>query len=265
MYLNYYQLKFKPFEINPNPDFLWFGEAHRRALASLETGVRENLRLMLLMGAPGTGKTTLVNALSKRLGDNFIFAQVTDPSIGELDFFNYTGDELGFKKRFTSKDQFLNSFGKFLKGVHRRKKKVILIVDEVQRINLKMLDQIYLLANMGKLEKTLITTILVGQNEFNTILKKNDAIRQRINLICNLPPLREVEIEPYIDHRLKMAGADFKIFETAAIPYIFNYSNGIPRKINKICDLATVAAAETQYLNERLLKPALFVLLYEKL
>ena len=241
MYLNYYQLKSKPFEINPDPDFLWLGDAHRQALASLESVVRKNLSLILLVGDPGTGKTTLINALSKRLGDDYIFARVVDPSIGELDFFKYTADELGFKKSFTTKNKFLLNFGEFLTTVKRKKKKVILIVEEVQRIKIKMLDQVYLITNMGKLEKTLITTILVGQKEFNTIVKENDAIRQRINFTYTLSPLRESEIEPYIDHRLKIAGAKFKIFRNTTIPYIFAYSKGIPRMINKICDLALVA------------------------
>ena len=128
MYLNYYCLKFKPFEISPDPSFLWLGEKHKEALTSLESGIRKDSNFMLLMGDPGTGKTTIVNALSKRLENDFVIARIFDPSLSEADFFNLTANELGIKKKFKSKDSFLLNFSDFLSTVHKKNKKLIIII-----------------------------------------------------------------------------------------------------------------------------------------
>ncbi|MGD8701248.1 MAG: AAA family ATPase [Desulfosarcina sp.] len=254
MYLNYYRLKSKPFEINPNPDFLWFGEKHKHVLESLEAGVRQSKRFMLLMGDPGTGKTTLVNALLNKLDNDFIFTPILDPDLDENDFFNMIANRLGIGKKYSTKGAFLNDFGTFIQELQVHKKKVVLIVEEVQSIKPNLLDQVLLLSNIGNVEKPLLTVILVGQKEFSHTLRRHDAIKEQIDSTFNLDPLEEVEIENYINHRLTVSGSKKKIFCTRTMPLIFAYSKGIPRMVNNICNLALLTGYKQK---KRTIRPSL--------
>ena len=238
MYLNYYRLKSKPFEINPNPDFLWFGEKYKQVLESLEAGIFRNKRLMLLMGDPGTGKTTLINALINKLDNDFIFTPILDPDLDENDFFNMIANRLGIGKKYSTKDAFLQDFKNFIKELQVHNNKLVLIVEEVQSIKPNLLDQVLLLSNIGNMEKPLLTVLLVGHKEFSHILRKHEAINEQIDSVFNLDPLEEVELESYINHRLNVSGSKKKIFCKRTMPHIFAYSKGIPRMVNKICNLA---------------------------
>jgi general secretion pathway protein A len=238
MYLDYYSLKLKPFEISPDPKFLWLGEKHNEAFATLEYGISENKGFVSLTGEAGTGKTTIVNALANSLGDNIIFAQISDPSLEELDFFNMTANVFEMNKKFRTKGDFLIHLEHFLNNAYANNKEVVLIIEEAQSLDQELLEQIRLLSNIEKQDKKLITIIFVGQKEFNNILKKNEALRQRITIIYNIKPLLDYETEKYIMHRLKVAGSEKQIFSPSAIREIFSFSEGNPRLINIICDLA---------------------------
>jgi type II secretory pathway predicted ATPase ExeA/chromosome segregation ATPase len=238
MYLNYYNLSLKPFEISPDPKFLWLGEKHKEAFSGLKYCILENKGFMSLTGDVGTGKTTIVNALANSLGDNFIFAQISDPSLEALDFFNLTADGLEMNKQFSTKGDFLGHLSRFLNNAYVNNKDVVLIIEEAQRLDQELLEQIRLLSNIERPDKKLITIIFVGQLEFNNILKKNKALRQRITIIYNIEPLTDFETEKYIIHRLKVAGSEEMIFSQGAIREIFSFSEGNPRLINIICDLA---------------------------
>ena len=246
MYLDYYSLKLKPFELSPDPKFLWLGENHKEALAGLEYGILENKGFMSLTGNVGTGKTTIVNALANKLRDNIIFVQIVDPSLEELDFFNMTADVLEMNKKFSAKGQFLIELKHFLINAYTNNKKVVLVIEEAQGLDQELLEQIRLLSNIERSDKKLITIIFVGQNEFNRLLNKNEALRQRIAIFYNIKPLMLVQADKYIQHRLKVAGSDQRIFNQSAISEIFSFSKGNPRLINNICDLALL----TGYVNE---------------
>lgn len=238
MYLQHYRLKVKPFEINPDPKFLWLGEKHKEALASLEYGIRENKGFMLLTGDYGTGKTTIVNAMANSLKDNIIFAQISVPPKDELDFFNVAAEVLQMDKTFDTKGDFLIHFSRYLKNAYNENKKVVLVIEEVQRTGHELIEQIRLLSNIEKPSKKLITLIFVGQNEFKDTLKKNKALRQRFTIIYHIEPLTKAETEQYIMHRLSVAGSEDIIFSPGAIDGIYTFSEGIPRLINTICDLS---------------------------
>ncbi len=238
MYTSFYQLKRKPFQISSDPAFMWMGEKHKEALATLKYGILDNKGFLLLTGDVGTGKTTLINALLQSLSDDVISATVPDPGLEKLDFFNYIANGFGLEKEFLTKGTFLAHFRKFLMKASEDKKKVLLIIDEAQLLTQEMLEEIRLLSNIEKTDAKLINIFFIGQNEFNEILNRNQnrAVRQRLTLNYNIDPLTPDETGEYIRHRLNIAGATYPIFHEEAVQEVFLYSGGFPRRINVICD-----------------------------
>lgn len=238
MYTNFYHLKRKPFQISSDPAFMWLGEKHKEALATLKYGILDNKGFLLLTGDVGTGKTTLINALLQSLSDDIISTTVPDPGLEKLDFFNFIATGFGIEKEFLTKGTFLAHFRKFLIQAGEDKKKVLLIIDEAQLLTQEMLEEIRLLSNIEKTDAKLINIFFIGQNEFNEILNRNQnrAVRQRLTLNYNIDPLTPDETGEYIKHRLNIAGATYPIFNEDAIQEVFLYSGGFPRRINVICD-----------------------------
>ena len=243
MYLAYYNLSAKPFQISTDPAFLWLGPKHREALSTLRYGVMDNRGFLLLTGDVGTGKTTLIHALLKSLSREVVAATVPDPGLSPMDFFNYISRGFHFGTRFASKGDFLDHFIDFLERSHAAHKKVLLIIDESQRLSSALLEEIRLLSNIEKFENKLLNIFFVGQNEFNQflLLPEHKAIRQRITINYHITPLSEIETGAYVRHRLKVAGARMEIFDDDSIGGVFRFSNGYPRLINIICDHALLS------------------------
>jgi general secretion pathway protein A len=240
MYETHYDLQAKPFQITTDPKFLWLGEKHSEALATLKYGILENKGFLLLTGDVGTGKTALINRLVKMIDIAAIVATVPDPGLESLDFFNFLAAELKMKKKFNSKGAFLIDLKQFLLKAYAEQKKVLLVIDEAQRLNNELLEQIRLLSNIEMENRKLINIFFVGQSEFNDTLMQNGnrAVRQRISVSYHIEPLTAAETQQYIQHRLKVAGAVREIFNPDAIREIFAFSRGYPRLINIICDHA---------------------------
>jgi general secretion pathway protein A len=238
MYTNFYHLKRKPFQISSDPAFIWLGEKHKEALATLKYGILDNKGFLLLTGDVGTGKTTLINTLLQSLSNDIISTTVPDPGLEKLDFFNFIAAGFGIEKEFLTKGTFLAHFRQFLIQAGEDKKKVLLIIDEAQLLTQEMLEEIRLLSNIEKKDTKLINIFFIGQNEFNEILNQNQnrAVRQRLTLNYNIDPLTPDETGEYIRHRLNIAGATYPIFNEEAIQEIFLNSGGFPRRINVICD-----------------------------
>ncbi len=243
MYTSFFKLKHKPFQISSDPKFLWLGEKHKEAFATLKYGIQDNKGFLLLTGDVGTGKTTLINSLLESLGDDIICTSVTDPSLSKIDFFNYIAASFGIDREFNSKGAFLVHFKNFLFDTYDKGKKVLLIIDESQLLSQSMLEEVRLLSNIEKTSTKLINIFFVGQNEFNEVLNevKNRAVRQRITLNYNIDPLTPEETGEYINHRLKVAGSKKIIFEESAMQEVYMYSGGFPRRINVICDHALLS------------------------
>ncbi len=258
MYTSFYNLHLKPFQISSDPAFMWFGEKHREALATLRYGILDNKGFLLLTGDVGTGKTSLINTLIQSLSDDIICTSVPDPSLEKMDFFNYIAASFGMDMEFTTKGKFLYHFRQFLMDANAGDKQVLLIIDEAQLMTQEMLEEIRLLSNIEKPDTKLINIFFVGQNEFNEILnrKQNRAVRQRLTLNYNLDPLTPDETAEYIKYRLKVAGTDEEIFDYSAVQEIFMYSGGFPRRINILCDHSLLSGyvQKTKTINDLIVK-----------
>ena len=258
MYEAYYNLKAMPFQITTDPHFLWLGEKHSEALATLKYGIMENKGFLLLTGDVGTGKTALINRLIKMIDVAAIVAKIPDPGLSSLDFFNFLAGEFKIKKKFESKGAFLIYLKNFLHKANADQKKVLLIIDEAQRLNHDLLEQVRLLSNIELQNRKLINIFFVGQQEFNEMLRedRNIAVRQRISVNYHINPLSAAETSKYIEHRLKIAGATHKIFGQDAVREVFAFSGGYPRLINIICDhaLLTGYASDLKAINKKVIK-----------
>jgi len=243
MYLAHYHLKVKPFQISPDPKFLWLGETHRDVLSTLKYSLLENRGFLLLVGDVGTGKTTLVNRLLENLDAKTIVATVQYPGFEILDFYNFLSTSFDMGRRFATKGDFLVRFIHFLHKMHTEKRKVLLILDEAQGLSNEILEEIRLLSNIEKMNKKLLSIFLVGQNEVEQLLDEpaNQALAQRITTRCYLGPILKKEVKEYIRFRLRVAGTEEPLFTAGAIREIIIHSDCCPRMINVICDCALLA------------------------
>jgi general secretion pathway protein A len=240
VYLSHYNFHVKPFQIAADPKFIWLGEKHAEALATLKYGLHGNKGIILITGDVGTGKTVVINAFLKNLDDNVIAVKIPDPGLDPIDLYNILSNEFKLNRKFNSKGSFLSHITPYLHKNYRQNKSILLIIDEAQNISNELLEEIRLLSNIELAETKLINIFIVGQNELDHIIdqNRNRAFRQRISIRYHLNPLNDSETHEYINHRLRVAGSDKEIFSSKAINYIHFFSAGFPRLINAICDLA---------------------------
>ena len=242
MYLKHFDLKSRPFSISPDPTFLWLGEKHAEALAGLEYGILENKGFVLLTGEIGAGKTLLINSLVQSINEEVIVAIISDPRLELIDFYNVLAKKFKLDMKFDRKGDFLIHFEDFLIKSNEHNKKVLLIIDEAQRLKSELLDEIRVLSNIEFETKKLINIFFVGQRELKEMLleERNQPLKQRITYNYHLIPLVEQETATFIEHRLKVAGGSKKIFSEEAIRGIHYFAQGVPRLINIICDHSLV-------------------------
>jgi len=256
MYLNHYQLKRMPFEIGPDPKFLWLGSKHFEAHAILRYGILESKGFIVIIGEPGTGKSTLLNATTANFGSNIRFAKITDPALKEMDFFNSVANAFEMDRTFQSKAEFMIRLGEFVKDAEAQSKKVILVIDEAQRLTPAMLEQIRVFSNIETPGQKVVSCIFAGQTEFLDLVNQNRAMAQRVFFSHIIQPLMQSETGDYIAHRLKVAGTEEPIFTSAAVQEVFRLSGGNPRLINILCDQALLSgyASDTKTIGPELIK-----------
>ena len=243
MYKSFYGLREAPFNLTPDPHFIYLGENHREALAQLIYAVREKKGFVVLTGEVGTGKTTIIRCFLETLvnGDqNAKAAYLFNPNLSVDDFLQYILRDLGLPIQGTSKGEYLNTLNEYLIEAYQKNQKVVLIVDEAQGLSPVLLEEIRLLSNLETSKSKLIQIVLVGQPEFNTTLSRPTfrQIRQRINLRHHLSPLTKKETGEYILKRLRIAGRRKNLFTKGAVKHIYRKTLGIPRLINVLCDNA---------------------------
>ncbi len=258
MYLSHFGLSKKPFDISPDPAFLWLGEKHREGLATLKYGILQNKGFLMITGEVGTGKTALIRAIEKEIQAKMIIVAIPDPSLSLMDFYNIMASELHMGRSFESKGGFLIEFKQLILKVGATQQRVLMIIDESQRLTSALLEEIRLLSNIDLGGKVMINTFFVGQPEFKALLARdeNRAVRQRITVSYELSPLTVGETPEYIEHRLIVAGASRPIFTSEAIRLVHSYSQGYPRLINIICDHALMSgyASGSDRIGEKILQ-----------
>ncbi|MCX7982659.1 MAG: AAA family ATPase [Syntrophales bacterium] len=239
MYLQYWELNRYPFENVPDPNFMFYSTEHKEALVRMTYVIKRMKGAALITGEVGSGKTTLSRVLIQNLPEKeFDIGLITNPSLKPIDFLKEALLELGLETNSDSKTQILNIFNQKLMENMGQGKNTILIVDEAQIIPLETFEEIRLLLNFQLNDRFLLTVLLVGQPELADTIRKLKQLDQRIAIRYHINPLNAEETREYINFRLEKAGKREPIFNPEAIESIFHYSEGIPRKINNICDLS---------------------------
>ena len=243
MYHVHYKLNQKPFQMTADPKFIWLGKKHAEALATLQNGLHQNKRILVLTGNVGTGKTAVVNTLLEKIDEDVIAVMIPDPALDPIDFYNILSNEFKMNKKFTSKEDFFSYIKAFLYKTSIQDKTILLIIEEAQRISHGLLEGLRQLSKIESSDTKPINIIMVAQNEFNAILNenRNSTFKRSIGVRYHLDPLNDSETDEYVNHRLKVAGSKKEIFSAEAKREIHCLSAGVPRLINAICDLALLS------------------------
>jgi general secretion pathway protein A len=247
LYQSHFGLAHAPFNVTPDPGFLYLSTSHREALAQLSYGIRARKGFVVLTGEVGTGKTTLIHSLLNDLdqGTNtaFVFSTVVTP----FDLLRYVCEEfklVDLRQVRAELHDYLVLLNEFLLEKYRSGENCVLIIDEAQNLSAEILESIRVLSNFETSTDKLLQIVLVGQPELAARLNTPELrqLKQRVTLRHHLRALNLNECQEYIANRLQKSGGDSSIFATAATEAIYHYSNGIPRLVNILCDNALLTA-----------------------
>lgn len=244
MYETFFGLKETPFNMTPDPRFVYYSRHHKEALSSLLYGVQSRRGFLQLTGEIGAGKTTLCQTLLKQLGDSVHSSLVFNPKFSEFEILQVIVEDFGIQVQRKKRKDYFDALNRFLLSETEKGYNAIVIIDEAQLLNAKSLEQIRLLTNLETTTKKLLQVILVGQPELKDFLNRKDLlqVRQRISIRYHLPALDKEDLANYITHRMRVAGCDTNVFLQDALDRIYELSNGIPRIINVLADRALLAA-----------------------
>ncbi|MBW2594437.1 MAG: AAA family ATPase [Deltaproteobacteria bacterium] len=260
MYLEYWGLKRFPFENVPDPDFMYYSPEHEEALARLLYVVRGNKGMVMITGEIGSGKTTLSRVLLQQLSDvKFDIGLMTNPILKPLDFLREILYNLGLNPaRNAAKSHLLKILNEKLLENLRNGMSTLLIFDEAHLISRKTFEEIRLLMNFQLNDRFMLTIILLGQPELKDIVKEIKQLDQRVATRYHLNPLNFVETRNYIKIRLEKAGSTNNIIDPQALDDIYDYSKGIPRLINNICDISLMVGfvSKAEIVDSKIIKEA---------
>jgi type II secretory pathway predicted ATPase ExeA len=240
MYRAHYQLNREAFAMVPDQRFLWTGAQQSRVIETLRDAVLHGDGCVILTGDIGTGKTTLVKQVGEMAGLATVFIAVSGPELSGLDFFHVLAAEFQINRRFSRPEEFIADFTRVLSQAFSGYRKVVLIIDEAQRLTRSALRDLAVLAELQLNGRKPLKLILVGQLELNAVLAPDEdgEVLPKIAARCCLEPLAEEDTRNYIVHRLKTAGRSQPLFSGDAVRQIHALSKGYPRLINIICDHA---------------------------
>jgi len=264
LYTSQFGFKEKPFDLRPDPRFLYLSDGHKEALAHLEYGAMEGMDFVVITGDVGTGKTTIVNAFLQELNPDVKRVHLADPGSTAEDLYYLIKRSLNLPVQNISKGEILWALNDFMRSTLPKNERVLLIIDEAQRLSPDMLEEIRLLSNIETPEKRLFQIFLVGQEELNVKLQARELrqLRQRIGLKYDLRALNPKDTQQYITHRLHVAGFNGRagrkqqLFSPGAVKAIYKFSKGYPRLINILCDnaLVTAYAKDVNLISRKIIK-----------
>ncbi len=244
MYLEFYGLKLSPFDITPNPRFLFHSTKHREAFNHLLYGIRERKGFVQLTGEVGAGKTTLCRALLEHLDGHFSTALILNPVLSANELMKAIATEFGLDVKGMDRLETMATISDFLLKQTLAGKETVLIVDEAQNLTEDLLEQVRLISNIETDDRKLLQIVLMGQPELRERLNspRLKQLRQRITVRYHLNALTRVEVGQEIQHRLALAGSNgAPAFTGPAVWRVFGYSQGVPRLVNAVCDKALLA------------------------
>ena len=245
MYEKYFSFKHKPFDLVPNPDFLFLSSTHQKAITYLDYGIKEKIGFILLTGEIGSGKTTIIRNLIKGLNSSFKLSRIHNTKISSEQLISMINEDFGLNVEGKNKTKLLSELNVFLIEQYSKKFQPILLIDEAQNLSPELLEEIRLLSNLETDRAKLLQIILVGQPELKKTLMLPELmqLRQRINISYHIAPLTYDETAKYIEHRLAVAGnSDAIRIGGDMLSLIYRFSKGIPRLINILCDFALLTA-----------------------
>jgi general secretion pathway protein A len=252
MYKAFYSLKRNPFEITPDPSFLFPTGRHNEALAALYYGVRRHKGFVVLTGEVGTGKTLLLRCLLQSLGQSqdVAYAYIFNGRLSPLEFLQYIVADLGLPPTSKTKGELLLQIAHHLIARSQKKLTTVLVVDEAHHLSPEILEEIRLLTNFETADEKLLQILLVGQPELDEKLDSPDLrqLKQRVALRSHLLPLNSSETLGYIHSRLRLSGSPgpSALFPPETVAAVFQHSQGLPRLINTICENALIAGYARQ-------------------
>lgn len=244
MYLDFYNLKEKPFNVTADPNFLYLSKKHREAISHMQYGIQERVGFLEITGEIGAGKTTVCKALLNQLDQHTKTAFILNGNLSEVQLLQAIIEDFGIQVKTKNKITMLSELNKFLLEQLEHRNNAVLIIDEAQNLKPSLLEQVRLLSNLETEKEKLLQIILVGQPELREKLASRELkqLRQRIAIRYHIAPLSRREVDGYISHRLNVAGCNNSdIFHKDAIEEIFKFSSGIPRLINIACDKSLLA------------------------
>jgi general secretion pathway protein A len=246
MYKKFFGLRESPFNVNPDPRYLYLTRHIQEALACLIYGIQTRKGFVLLTGEVGTGKTTVLNKLLEwSRQENIATAFLFNPRLSEVEFFDFMMADFGIACDSTLKSRTLMKLNQWLLDQYQKGSRAVLIVDEAQNLSAEMLEEIRLLTNLETSTEKLLQIVLAGQPELED--KLNDPqlrqLRQRITLWAKTRPLTLLETHGYVKERLRIAGGKGEeIFTPEAIEAVHRHASGIPRIINLLCEHSLISA-----------------------
>ncbi|NBO17973.1 MAG: DUF2075 domain-containing protein [Proteobacteria bacterium] len=244
MYEEHFGLNGKPFSLLPDANFLYFSKRHRRVVNLLEYGAMTHAGFIVITGDVGAGKTTIIRHFLKNLDDKVSVGVITNPSESLGKLFGWIAAAFELPMHDNDDVKIYNSFVEFLLQQYAAGKRTVLIIDEAQNMTTQMLEDLRMLSNVNNERDQLLQTILVGQPELLTTLKRPDLRQfvQRVSVHCHLTPLSAKETASYIRHRLSVVGAQRELFDDLACAAVHFFTYGVPRLINLLCDHALMYA-----------------------